>query len=210
MLCARIMVLVPTLWAIQALAQAPSRPDASAPVTSQSASADVLSLTMSDIDGSPVDLARYRGKVVLMVNTASQCGLTPQYEQLESLYRTYKDRGLVVLGFPANNFGGQEPGTDSDIKQFCSERFDVSFPMFSKISVAGDDKHPLYRALSALPEPLGGDPTWNFTKFVVDRAGRVSARFEPRTRPDAPEVVALIERLLADGGDSGGTRGLWF
>ncbi len=176
----------------------------------------VLDHAMSSIEGGETDLARYKGKVVVMVNVASRCGLTPQYEQLESVYRKYKDDGLVVLGFPANNFGGQEPGTNAEIQEFCAENYDVSFPMFAKISVAGEDKHPLYQELAGQGEPLGGDPRWNFTKFIVDREGRVAARFEPRTRPDAPEMIERIEALLASdsgnsiGGERSVTKGLWF
>ncbi len=171
----------------------------------------VLDYSMNRIDSSVQDLAQYKGKVVLMVNVASRCGLTPQYEQLEAIYREYKDDGLVILGFPANNFGAQEPGTNAEIQEFCSENYEVSFPMFEKISVAGDDKHPLYQELAGQPEPLGGDPTWNFTKFLVDREGNVAARFEPRTRPDAPEVIAKIEGLLGvSKAPVSSTKGLWF
>jgi len=120
------------------------------------ADADALAFTMTDIDGNEVDLDIYRGKVVLMVNVASKCGLTPQYEGLEALYQEHKDTGLVVIGFPANNFMGQEPGTDLQIKQFCTGEYDVTFPMFSKISVKGEDKHPLYQKLTGQPEPVGG------------------------------------------------------
>lgn len=171
----------------------------------------VLDYSMNRIDSSVQDLAQYKGKVVLMVNVASRCGLTPQYEQLEAIYREYKDDGLVILGFPANNFGGQEPGTNAEIQEFCSENYEVSFPMFEKISVAGDDKHPLYQELAGQGEPLGGDPKWNFTKFLLDRDGKVAARFEPTTRPDAPEVIAKIEGLLGVAkAPVSSTKGLWF
>ena len=171
----------------------------------------VLDYSMNSIEGGELDLAQYKGKVVLMVNVASRCGLTPQYGQLEAVYRKYKDDGLVILGFPANNFGAQEPGTNAQIQEFCSENYDVSFPMFEKISVAGDDKHPLYKELAEQPEPLGGDPTWNFTKFIVDRDGNLAARFEPRTKPDAPEVIKQIETLLSvSPRGASRTRGLWF
>ena len=177
---------------------------------------DALGFAMTTIDGKTRDLSDYRGKVVLMVNVASRCGLTPQYEQLETLYEQYKDDGLVVLGFPANNFAGQEPGSDADIREFCTQNYNVTFPMFSKISVTGDDTHPLFKQLAALPEPLGGEPKWNFTKFLIDRSGHVVARFEPRVKPDAPQVIAAVEGLVdMKAGERAGsapspTRGLWF
>ena len=154
---------------------------------------------LKDIDGNEVDLADYRGKVVMLVNVASECGLTPQYEQLVALYREYKDEGFVVLGFPANNFMGQEPGTEAEIKEFCSVNYDVDFPLFSKISVKGDDIHPLYAELTSEEKNPGfsGEIGWNFAKFLLNREGRVVARFEPRTKPDAENVVAAIKAELA-------------
>lgn len=140
------------------------------------------------------------GKVVLVVNTASKCGLTPQYEALEKLYRVFKEEGLVVIGFPANNFMGQEPGTNAEILEFCTGKYDVTFPIAAKISVKGEDVHPLYKHLAALPAPLGGEPSWNFTKFLVDRSGNVVARFEPRTKPDDEQVVEAIRGALAPQG----------
>lgn len=157
----------------------------------------VLGYHMKRLDGQLEDLGKYQGRVILIVNTASKCGLTPQYEGLETLYRTHKDDGLVILGFPANNFGSQEPGTNKQIARFCEEHYKVSFPMFEKISVLGNDQHPLYRQLARLPEPLGGDPKWNFTKFLVDHTGRAVARFEPRVTPDDPRLVERVESLLA-------------
>lgn len=154
---------------------------------------------LSDIDGKPASLSGYRGKVLLLVNTASKCGFTPQYEALEKLSKTYRERGLVVAGFPANNFGGQEPGTNAEIKSFCSTKFGVDFPMFGKISVKGDDIHPLYRWLTAKetnPE-FAGDIQWNFTKFLVDRQGKVIARFASSVKPDGPELTAAVEKALA-------------
>ena len=148
------------------------------------------------IDGTPTSLDAYKGKVVLIVNTASRCGLTPQYEALEKLYRAHQKDGLVVIGFPANNFMGQEPGTNAEILEFCTGKYDVTFPMAAKISVKGEDAHPLFKHLAALPAPLGGEPSWNFTKFLVDRDGRVVARFEPRTRPDDDKVVGAVRELL--------------
>jgi len=175
----------------------PGRPGG-AGVTAATA-ASPLDFTVLDIEGRAVPLARYRGQVVLIVNVASQCGLTPQYEQLQALHQRYAERGLRILAFPANNFGGQEPGTNAEIKQFCTNRYRVRFDLFSKISVKGADQHELYRFLTS-PEKngrFGGEIQWNFTKFLVGRDGRVIARFEPRTKPDAPEVVAAIEQALA-------------
>lgn len=157
----------------------------------------VLKYTMNRIDGRPEDLGTYRGKVLLIVNTASACGLTPQYAGLESLYERKKDDGLVVLGFPANEFKGQEPGTNEQIERFCTSEYGVSFPMFEKIVVKGEGTHPLYAQLAALPDGLGGEPEWNFQKFLVDRSGRVVGRFSPRTAPDDPELVAAIDRALS-------------
>lgn len=157
---------------------------------------NVLKQSFELIDGTKTSFEAYKGKVVMVVNTASRCGLTPQYEALEKLYRAHKDDGLVVIGFPANNFMGQEPGTNAEIAEFCSERFDVSFPMAAKVSVKGEDAHPLYKQLAALPAPLGGEPGWNFTKFVVDREGNVVARFEPRVKPDDATVVSKLSELL--------------
>lgn len=149
------------------------------------------------IDGSSVSLADYKGKVLLIVNVASECGLTPHYEGLQDLYQQYKDQGLVVLGFPCNQFGAQEPGTDQDIKQFCTTRFGVSFPMFSKIDVNGPDADPLYDYLKQQQPGENSDSAnieWNFAKFLVDREGRVVHRFHPKTEPS--QLVASIEALL--------------
>jgi len=157
----------------------------------------VYSFTLPSIDGEPIPLSTYQGKVVLLVNVASRCGFTPQYAALESLYEKYKDQGLVILGFPANNFGGQEPGTNAEIKTFCSTRYNVTFPMFAKVSVKGADCTPLYQYLTQQANPsLAGDIKWNFTKFLVDRHGKVVARFESRVTPDSREVVEAIEKLL--------------
>lgn len=153
----------------------------------------VLGYTMKDIDGHDQDLAQYKGKVVLMVNVASECGFTKQYEGLQKLYAEKKDKGLVILGFPANNFGGQEPGKDADIKQFCTSTYSVTFPMFSKISVRGKDAHPLYKQLAA----NAGEPTWNFNKYLVDKDGNVVQRYAERIKPDDAAMVGKIEELLA-------------
>ena len=150
------------------------------------------------IDGEPRSLGDYRGKVLLVVNVASKCGLTPQYEGLEELYRANKDRGLEVLGFPCNQFGGQEPGTEADIKSFCSTKYDVTFPMFSKLEVNGDGRHPLYSWLTSQDtQPDGpGDIQWNFAKFLIDREGNVVARFSPTHKPGSRTVTAAIEGAL--------------
>jgi glutathione peroxidase len=160
--------------------------------------ASLLDLKMPDIDGTEVPLSKYKGKAILIVNVASKCGLTPQYEQLQKLHEKYGSQGLAILAFPANNFGGQEPGTNGDIKSFCKTKFNVSFDLFSKISVAGDDCHELYKRLTAESNgKLGGPIKWNFTKFLVDRDGKLVERFEPRTKPDAEEVTQAIEKTLA-------------
>ena len=158
----------------------------------------VYEFTMKDIDGKDTSLAQYRGKVLLLVNVASRCGFTPQYEGLEKVYLKYKDRGLVILGFPANNFMGQEPGTNEEIKSFCSLKYNVTFPMFSKISVKGDDIHPLYKYLTdKQSDPqFGGDVKWNFNKFLVGRDGKIIGRFEPAVKPESAEVTQAIEKAL--------------
>jgi len=157
----------------------------------------VYNFTLPSIDGEPTSLSTYKGKVILLVNVASRCGFTPQYSALESLYEKYKDQGFVILGFPANNFGGQEPGTNAEIKNFCTLKYNVTFPMFGKVSVKGADCTPLYQYLTQEANPnLAGDIKWNFTKFLVDRSGKVVARFESPVKPDSPEVVEAIEKLL--------------
>jgi len=153
----------------------------------------VHEFTLNSIDGKSAPLAAYQGKVVLIVNVASRCGFTPQYAGLEALYEKYKDRGFAILGFPANNFGGQEPGTNEEIKTFCSTKYSVTFPMYSKISVKGDDQAPLYQFLTAA---TGSEIQWNFTKFLVDKNGKVVARFEPKVTPESPEVAEAIEKAL--------------
>jgi glutathione peroxidase len=154
--------------------------------------------TLNSIDGKPTSLGSFKGQVVLLVNVASRCGYTPQYTGLESLYEKYKGQGLVIVGFPANNFMGQEPGTNEEIKTFCHSKYNVTFPMMAKVSVRGDDTTPLYKFLTdktTNPE-FAGDIKWNFTKFLVGRDGAVIARFEPAVKPDDPAVVAAIEKAL--------------
>lgn len=159
-----------------------------------------LDFRVQTINGKEADLAQYRGKAVLIVNVASKCGLTPQYEQLQALHAKYKDRGLAILGFPANNFMGQEPGTNEEIKSFCKENYGVEFDMFAKISVAGEDIAPLYAFLTSEEKngQFAGPIKWNFTKFLVNREGKVVARFEPRTKPDEPAVIEAIEKTLSE------------
>jgi glutathione peroxidase len=148
------------------------------------------------IDGDERSLRDYAGKVLLVVNVASQCGLTPHYGGLQELHESFRDRGLVVLGFPCNQFGAQEPGTDAEIKQFCSSKYNVTFPLFDKIEVNGPNRHPLYIALAGQDSPFPGDIKWNFTKFLIGRDGKILKRFESRTVPDSPEVLAAIESAL--------------
>ena len=158
-----------------------------------------LSFTMKSLDGKDVDLSDYQGKVVLIVNVASKCGLTPQYEQLQALHEKHGDDGLAVLGFPCNQFLGQEPGTAEAIKEFCRVNYGVTFDLFAKVEVNGDGACDLYKTLTALDtEPVGpGKISWNFEKFVMGRNGEVVARFSPRTKPDDPELVKIIEGELA-------------
>jgi glutathione peroxidase len=158
----------------------------------------IYDFTARTIDGTERSLGDFKGKVMLVVNVASQCGLTPHYGGLQELYDNYRDRGLVVLGFPCNQFGAQEPGSEATIKTFCETRFGVTFPMFAKIDVNGAARHPLYAYLTAQPtQPDGpGDISWNFAKFLVDRSGAVAARFAPPTAPVSEEVVSALERLL--------------
>jgi len=177
----------------------------------------ISDIPLKTITEEETSLADYAGKVALVVNVASKCGLTPQYEGLEALYKTYRDQGFVVLGFPANDFGAQEPGTNAEIADFCSTKFAVDFPMFAKVTVVGPDKHPLYAALTAAAPVASGDPDafrerlkgygmtpnpapevlWNFEKFLIGKDGAVIARFAPTTAPDDPALVGAIETALA-------------
>ena len=157
------------------------------------AASTMYEFTMNSIDGKETPLAAFKGKVTLVVNVASQCGFTPQYAALESVYEKYRDKGFSIAGFPANNFGFQEPGSNEEIKAFCSRNYSVKFPMFAKISVAGADQAPLYLFLT---NATGGPVQWNFTKFLIGRDGKVLQRFEPDVTPDSPEVLAAIEKAL--------------
>ena len=161
--------------------------------SSSFAASSVHEFNLPSIDGAPAPLSAYKGKVVLIVNVASQCGYTPQYAGLEKLYEKYKDKGFAILGFPANNFGAQEPGTNAEIKTFCSRNYNVTFPMYSKISVKGADKAPLYKYLT---DSAGGEIKWNFTKFLVDGNGKVISRFESAVEPDSPELAGAVEKAL--------------
>ncbi len=156
----------------------------------------VYDFTLNDIDGKPVSLSQFRGKVLMVVNTASFCGNTPQYEGLQTMYERYQSKGFEILAFPANNFGRQEPGTNEEIKTFCYTKYSLTFPLFSKISVKGEDKHPLYRYLTE-QSPFPGEVEWNFQKYLVDRTGNVIARYHHRTKPLSDEVVRDVERTLA-------------
>jgi len=160
----------------------------------------LLACLAAPADGAEVALSKYQGKVLLIVNTASQCGLTPQYEGLEALYEKYKGEGLEVLAFPANEFGKQEPGTDEQIKEFCTSKYHVTFPVFSKIVVKGQGIHPLYSYLTSESTNPGhsGEIGWNFAKFLVDRKGEVIARFDPKVTPESDEVVKAVEKALAE------------
>lgn len=160
--------------------------------------ATVYDFTMKDIDGKDVKLDKYKGKVLLIVNVASKCGLTPQYSELQEFYKKYKEQGVEVLGFPANNFMGQEPGSELEIKAFCTNKYDVTFPMFSKISVKGKDMHPLYHYLTEkeMNGAVDAPVKWNFQKFLIDKNGKVVAAFEPRVSVSDAEVTAAVDAEL--------------
>jgi glutathione peroxidase len=154
-------------------------------------------LAVTDIDGKPGTLAPFKGRVLLVVNVASECGLTPQYQGLEALFAKYRAKGLTVLGFPCNQFGAQEPGSNAEIKKFCSTSYQVTFPLFAKTDVNGANRHPLYAALAGKSSPFPGDVRWNFEKFLVGRDGTVLARFAADTDPDTSELIKAIEAALA-------------
>jgi glutathione peroxidase len=152
-----------------------------------------LDFVVKDIDGNDYDLSQLKGKVVMFVNVASRCGYTPQYKGLEALYRKYEPQGLVIVGFPANNFKGQEPGTNEEIKTFCKGKYDVTFPMMSKISVKGDDQHPLYKMLTSEK----GEVTWNFNKFLIGRDGKLIEHFDSKVKPEDEKLTGAVESALA-------------
>jgi len=174
---------------------APLGPDRA---VAEEASKNLLDLSAKRLGGPEESLSRYRGEVLLIVNTASECGYTPQYAGLQSLYERYRERKFSVLGFPSNDFGKQEPGDDRQIGAFCKMNYGVEFPMFSKVVVVGADAHPVYAYLTSLPKPIGGPVEWNFQKYLVDREGNVVARFESDTKPEDPALVSAIDRLLAE------------
>lgn len=176
-----------------------AREQTTPPEDKAGARAAVYEFELNDIDGTPVKLGAYSGKVLLLVNVASKCGYTPQYAGLQQLYEKYEDQGLVVLGFPANNFGSQEPGTDEEIQAFCTTNYNVTFPMFSKISVKGDDIHPLYDFLTdpASNPKFAGPIAWNFNKFLIGRDGNVIGRYDSKVEPLSPELTGEIEKALA-------------
>ena len=157
----------------------------------------IYDIKLKDIDGKDTTLAAYKGKALLIVNVASKCGYTPQYKSLEATYQKYKDKGLVVLGFPCNQFGGQEPGTNEEIKQFCSSNYNVTFPLFDKLEVNGANRHPLYVALAGEKSPFPGNIKWNFNKFVIGKDGKILKRFDSKATPDSAEVTQAIEGALA-------------
>jgi glutathione peroxidase len=160
----------------------------------------IYDFTLNSIDGQPTPFSSFKGKIVLLVNVASRCGYTPQYAALESIYEKYKSRGFVIVGIPANNFGGQEPGSNQEIKTFCTAKYHVTFPMMAKVSVKGSDITPLYQFLTdktANPD-TGGEIGWNFTKFLVGPDGKVLARFDSKVEPDSPQVTSAIEKALKD------------
>jgi len=166
-------------------------------VISAYAAESIYDIPLKDIDGKDATLKPYAGKVLLVVNVASHCGFTPQYTALEATYQKYQAQGLVVCGFPCNQFGGQEPGTDAEIKQFCSSKYAVTFPMFDRIEVNGANRHPLYVMLAGKESPVAGDIGWNFTKFLIGRDGKILKRFESKVKPDSPEMIQAIEAALA-------------
>ncbi|MFZ4985262.1 MAG: glutathione peroxidase [Blastocatellia bacterium] len=192
------IIIIPVIAAIAGTAFWFGRPNRAGDKPPRAVVASIYDVVANDIDGNPVSLDRYRGKTLLIVNVASKCRFTPQYEGLQRLYDKYQSRGLVILGFPANNFAWREPGTDAEIKDFCTSKYNVTFPIFSKISVAGDDIHPLYRYLTdeKVNPQLGGKVTWNFNKYLVAPDGKPVAHFASELVPESPEIVGAIESAL--------------
>lgn len=161
------------------------------------ADAPIYGIKLKDIDGKERTLAEFKGKVLLIVNVASECGLTPQYAGLEALHKKYKDKGFTVLGFPCNDFGEQEPGTEKEIKQFCQKRYQVTFPMFGKVKVVGAEKHALYELLTGKKAAFPGEVSWNFGKFLIGKEGKVLKRFDPDVEPDSTEITGAVENAIA-------------
>ena len=191
----RLLIFLPVIALLAAAAGGEDKKESPKKETQMKS---VYDFKVADIDGNDVNLADYKGKVLLIVNVASKCGFTPQYKGLESIYRQYKDKGFEILGFPSNDFLGQEPGTNEQIKSFCQLNYNVSFPMFSKISVKGKDIHPLYKFLTekSTDPKFAGGITWNFNKFLIDRNGNIINRFGSKTEPQNPEVIKAIEDAL--------------
>ena len=184
-LLVRLLVLAAILWV-----------GSTARAADPEAETSVYAFSAKRLGGAPQPLSDFRGQVLLIVNTASYCGYTRQFDGLQAIYERYRVRGFQVLGFPSNDFGGQEPGTDAQIGSFCRSNYGVEFPMFSKVSVQGDAAHPLYRYLTSRPAPVGGPIDWNFQKYLVDRDGTVVARYRPAREPEDPALARDIERLL--------------
>ena len=166
-------------------------------ITPMAFSASLYDIPLKDINGKDTSLKEYKGKALLIVNVASKCGYTPQYKGLQAIQQKYKEQGLVVLGFPCNQFGGQEPGSNTEILEFCSSKYNVTFPMFDKLDVKGANQHALYKELSGKDSPFPGDVKWNFGKFLVGRDGKILKRFESKDKPESPEVTGAIESALA-------------
>lgn len=164
--------------------------------TGGSAKNNISGIIVKDMDGNDINLSDYQGKVLLIVNVASKCGFTPQYEGLESIYKKYKDQGFEILAFPCNQFGGQEPGTNEEIKNFCSSKYDVTFKLFDKIEVNGENRSPLYTALTTNTNTEQGDIKWNFEKFLISRNGQINARFRSKVTPESVELTSAIEKEL--------------
>jgi len=168
-----------------------------AQIVSAESKSSLYDIPLKDINGKSTSLKAYKGKTLLVVNVASKCGLTPQYTALESLQQKYQKKGFVVLGFPSNDFAGQEPGTNEEIKEFCSSKYNVTFPLFDKLHVKGAEQHPLYSALTGENAPFPGEVKWNFGKFLISKDGKILKRFEPKITPDSAEVTEAIEAALA-------------
>ena len=175
----------------EAIAKEPSQTSSNTGQSNES----IFNFTMKDIDGKAVPLSQFKGKVIMLVNTASFCGNTPQYGGLQTLYENYRDQGFTILAFPANDFGKQEPGTDTEIAEFCYTKYSLEFPLFSKITVLGENKHPLYRYLTE-KTPFPGEIKWNFQKFLIDRSGQVIARYRPGMKPLTKQIIEDIEANL--------------
>ncbi|MGV3773492.1 MAG: glutathione peroxidase [Verrucomicrobiales bacterium] len=165
-------------------------------VSAETKTGSLQTIPIKDIDGKSTSLKAFDGKVVLLVNVASECGYTKQYKGLEAIYRKYKDQGLVVIGIPSNDFGGQEPGSAEEIKKFCSSKFDVTFPLMEKVKTKGEGQHPIYAALTGKEAAFPGDVKWNFNKFLIGKDGKVIARYESKVDPESEELTAAIEKAL--------------